>query len=509
MNVFLGIFGLLSCYTIACLAFAVLFQKARFPFENPVANLICALPLGPIAIAWFLWICFHLIPKQPYAFYVVLTLVPFVMACIIWHKPALHIIARTLAALSRIGRATPKNSLGGIDKTPIFIWLGGFILLFATSIQLFGMPMMASDPLEYAALSEVIYLDRSMENYPLDPSNEQGFYARSSHPPAYHMMIVYSYIWQGAAGSSRFLRFIELHYFFSFALLMVLACLKATEKGERRNMATALGLLFLFCVPFYTSLVAAFHIDPVRIPLFMLGFIFIAQLLRREERWVSLKGVKGRVMGLKDGFLFSAPIFITGIGIGLGMFAHSIGILLLPFAQGAYFLTTKSSFWRRCAMCTVFGLVALLIGCGQFVLNTIEFGVPLHDTEPVWELPQVDHKTDVRFRRNLVTLQQRIQNGFAVWFFAPTLYGRVHFFAILALIFAWPRIWGNIMARVMFLGMIQFYVLAALTMSLGVDMVIKNIRYMLTIMPFVVLLAAVGGGELYARVVEYTQNRKS
>ncbi len=499
----IGIIGMLGSFLVACLAFAAVFQKARFPFEDPLANFIAALALGPIAIAWLLWLLFMFLPHQPYFYYVVLVLLPFVLVNGVLYKDVLHIFGGIKDGLSCVFHRKNRGD-DQSDWPVILIWLGGAILLIATAVQIFGMPLMASDPLEYASLSEVIYQDRSMEHYPLAPSNEQGFYARSSHPPAFHMMIVYSYIWQGGGGSSRLLRLIEFHYLFAFVALLALTTFKAMPPGKSRNMAVALSLLFTMSVPFYVSLVTAFHIDPIRIPLFLTGMVFVAALLEREGAWEK-QADREKGLSLKDGRLFSSPVILTGISVGFGMFAHSIGILLLPFAQGAYFITTHSTFWRRCAICTVFGLTALFVGSGQYVQNTIEFGVPFHDSEPIWELPQVDHKTDVRYRRDLVDVRQRVHNGLLAWIFKNGVFGGLHTLAVLSLLFFWRSIWANRYGRVMLLGAIQFYAIAVITMSLSVDIVIKNIRYMLTLMPFLVVLASIGGGRLYGYIVDFAK----
>ena len=502
----IGITGVLGSFLIASLAFAVVFQKKKFPFDNPLFNLAVAMPLGPIALAWLLWIYFRFLPHQSYTLYVVLCLLPF-MGVLAFHlKEAARILTAIANALGQFKRWPWRPAEGKYDWPVGLVWLGGSIILITTTVQLFGMPLMASDPLEYASLSEVIYQDRSLENYPLAPSTEQGFYARSSHPPAFHMMIVYSYIWQGGGDSSRLLRLIEFHYLFAFVALLALATYKAMPPGRSRNMAVALSLLFTMSIPFYVSLVTAFHIDPIRIPLFLNGMVFVAALLEREGIWEKKSNQKTGLK-LKDGRYFTAPIVLTGVAVGFGMFAHSIGILLLPFTQGAYFLVTRSSFWRRCAICTVFGLTALFIGAGQYVQNTIDFGVPFHDSEPIWELPQVDHKTDVRYRRDLVDLRQRIHNGLFAWVFRPSIFGTVHNLALLSFLLFWRSIWANRYGRVMVLGILQFYAIAGLTMSLGIDIVIKNIRYMLTLMPFLVVLASIGGGRFYAYITSFTQSR--
>ncbi|GLQ21963.1 hypothetical protein ACFFUB_11485 [Algimonas porphyrae] len=515
MPIGLSIAGFLGCYLLAALSFAAVFQRWKFPFATARANFVCAAPLGPIALAWIQWVLLRFLPGMSAPAYIGLSLLPLMIVMILHWRGLTEIVAATVSRIPAGLFGFPKDSYDRRAWTVAFIWLGGSILLLITSIHALGMPMMASDPLEYASLAEVIYYDRSLANYPLDPSNDQGFYARSAHPPALHMMIVFSYFWQGAAESSRVLRFINFYYMFAFVALMVLVAREAslvigrTQTGrdrDARDMAGALALLLTFGVPFYVSLIVAFHIDPMRIALFGLGFVFAARLLVWERsRGAERDDSKGDV--LRDPGLFAPPVLLTGIAVGLGMFAHSIGLLLLPFTQFAYFFTTRSSFWRRCAVCTVFGVIALLLGAGQYVQNTIDYGVPLHDTEPIWELPQVDHKTDVRFRRDLVTLGQRIQNGLLVWFYAPTLYGFVHFLALFSLLAFAKSIWRNVMGRVMIMGAGVFYALAILTMSLGVDMIIKNIRYMLTIMPFLVVIAAVGGGKVYAKILAFARHR--
>jgi len=501
MPIWLSIIGLLGSYLVATLAIGLVFRRYEFPFKGVRENLICAMPLGPVALAWVLWVLLRFLPGRDPGLYILFTLLPFliILACV-W---------RELFALFK-GRGNSSNSrpsLGVFKKIaenkPVgFIWLGGGIILVATITQIFGMPMMASDPLEYVSLSEVIYGDLSLENYPLDPSNDQGFYARSAHPPAYHMMIVFSFLWQGAGDSSRLLRFIQLHYLISYILLLVLVARCSSFGRDAKAMSGALAMLLAMGTPFYIALVTAFHIDPMRITLFLTGFVFIARLLVLERK-VELRD--GEVAGIASPGLFSASVFLSGIAIGLGMFAHSIGLLLLPFCHAAYFFSTKSSFLRRCAVCTVFGLVALSLGAGQYIQNIFDYGVPLHDTEPIWELESVDHKTDVRFRRNLVTLEQRIKNGLLVWFYAPTLYGYIHLIFVASIVLFAKKIWSNIYSRVLIIGLASFYGLAVFSMSLGVDMIIKNIRYMLTIMPFLVVIAAVGGGLIYVKILAFTK----
>lgn len=486
----ISLIGLIFSYFLATTAFACVFHKLRFPARSGAANFLLAWLLGPMGVAWVLWVLLRFLPGLPPAVYMSAIMGVAALTIILLRERAQEILGETWRYLSALpDLVTWENIRSNLLGSGLL--LGAAILFLVTAFNILAMPIMASDPLEYASLSRVLAADRSLDNYPLDPSLDTGFYARSAHPPAFHMMIVWAYFFEGGETSSRLLRIIQLHYLIGSCALMAFVCHRENAPSVVRM---GFGVLFLLGTPFYIALVTSFHIDPIRIPLMFLGMVVTHRLLMR----LDYEG--GDTEPNKRPFII--PALITGLVVGLGMFAHSIGLLLLPFAQSAYFFVCKQSFIRRCLICTVLGLTALFIGAGQFVQNTVDYGVPLHDSEPVWEHEEVDHKTDVRFRRDLVHFEQRVTNGLLVWFSRAELYGQVHWFALIFGLIFWRSIWNDLQSRVYAMGMLLFYALAVLTMSIGVDMVIKNIRYMLTVMPFVVYVAATGAARAHEAVLE-------
>ncbi len=77
------------------------------------------------------------------------------------------------------------------------------------------------------------------------------------------------------------------------------------------------------------------------------------------------------------------------------MFAHSIGILILPCLGLCYFLIVRRSPVAFLAIGTAIVVGALMVGSWQFVSNILQYGVPVHDSEPIWELPSINDARDV------------------------------------------------------------------------------------------------------------------
>jgi len=481
----LSILAFVGSFIIAIFAIATLFQHFEFPTNNGATNFVMAWMLGPALIALLLWIGFKIFPSLSQTSYIAAILLPLAAVNVVF-RSAFRVVVRDVGALCHY--ALRHLSLRVIRRNLVAsgLFFGATTLFLVTVYNLLVMPVIASDPLEYASLARLIAEQRSLAGYPLDPSLETGFYARSSHPPAYHLMIAWAYFFEpNEIFSSRLFRLIQIHYLFGIVMVMFFA---AWRPGKIGYIQAALAILLLLGTPFYISLATAFHIDPVRIPLMFLGMVFVYRLLLR----LDFSNQPSR--SLRESII---PAMITGFVVGLGMFTHSIGLLLLFFSTSAYFFLCRQPLSLRFAIPTIIGLTALLIGSGQFVENTIQFGVPLHDTEPVWELESVDHKTDVRFRRDLADTGQRLGNGLFVWFSNPDLYGQSHWLALgFGLVF-FRSIWRDRASRVYILAMLEFYLIAVVTMAVGVDMVIKNIRYMLTVLPFIAYVAAVGVTRAY------------
>ncbi len=79
-----------------------------------------------------------------------------------------------------------------------------------------------------------------------------------------------------------------------------------------------------------------------------------------------------------------------------------------------------------------------------------------------------------------------------------TLLGYVHWLALLPGLFFLRGFLARTYGKVMVIGLLAFYFVASTTMLIGVDLVIKNFRYMMTLLPFLVVIAAAACGSTYA-----------
>src|SRR5690606_21716243 len=91
----------------------------------------------------------------------------------------------------------------------------------------------------------------------------------------------------------------------------------------------------------------------------------------------------------------------AGAVLGLAAFVHSIGILAWVFAGLAWLLIGPSDRFRNLRVPLILAVVALVVGGVQFGRNMLIYGVPLQDSAPVWEMPELAFATDLRYRRDL------------------------------------------------------------------------------------------------------------
>jgi hypothetical protein len=473
-------------YLLAAWGIAALFVRARFPSTHGTVAMLFALPLAPALQAWLLNRLLDFAPGLPPLFYIAAVSTLTILPLLIFRPQAAAIVSDIRAwrsdfslDLRSAAVAHPWLTLAGI------LALAQVVLITA---EIWTLPLLGSDPLEYAAVARSIYHEMSLAHYPIDVSLANGLYARSAHPPAYHLMIVWSFLLQGDEMRSLLMRFINLHYFLCTLLLVAYAAARASLPAVRTGAALA-AIVLVLAVPIYPQLVSLFHIDPMRICLYALAFMVTAELID------TYAGRRDAPMTIKDDAI---PALITGAVTGFGMYAHSIGLILLPCVGLCYLLFVRRSPPAFIALGVLIVCGALLIGGWQPVYNMQKFGVPLHESEPIWDLGSVAHDTDMRYRRELVTLQQRIFNGLLGWFTRPDIHGWIHWFVLIPSLLFVRRFWATTYARVMSVALLSFYAIGIALMSVGSDLMIKNFRYLLTILPFVAVLGAIGLAGTYA-----------
>ena len=185
-------------------------------------------------------------------------------------------------------------------------------------------------------------------------------------------------------------------------------------------------------------------------------------------------------------------ILILGIFIGFTIYIHSTGILAPAFIFLIYIIFSNRGCKQKSLDLFAIGLIGFLIGGWQYLANMIEFGIPIHDTMPVWELEWLDFPRYREYSRLIFDYPTKIIFGVLRGFHETRAYGFANWVMIATIIFFYKRIWADSMAKISIAVISFYYLLMVITMIAGTDLVIKNPRYLLTIHFFVVYLAAFG-----------------
>ncbi len=325
------------------------------------------------------------------------------------------------------------------------------------------MPLFENDSIEYMAVAKDIFEKTSLSGYPITTAAENGLFAPPSHPPAYHMYIVWGYHW---LGTETFLP----------ARLLVLYCLVSTMAlvaiavPDRRDTAVTGALILLAASPLYVTMVAGYHIDPLRLTAFMAAALAVVSLIEKPT---------------------STQAAFTGALLGLAAFAHSIGILAIAFGGATWLLLGPSDRFRKLRIPLIVGAVALTVGGLHYFRNLYLFGTPVHDNVPIWDMPQIDFYTDQRYRRDLMTIRDRLAFGMFRSFTELPQFSLL-FWLLLPGLWTIARRWraAGPVSKVFAVWICCYFLMTGLTLLLGTDLVIKNPRYVMTLVPLAVVLAA-------------------
>jgi hypothetical protein len=430
--------------------------------DSFAARAVAAACLAPSGAAWVLGLCWRVAPGLSVS--ATLAVLVFI--------PAIPVLMTTIRRWPGVASALRsfKASWAPLQVLP-------FLLLLASIVYLvMRIPPYSNDPLEYAAVAQLLHDTRSLHVYPvLDTSASGGLYAPWTHPPGFPLLI---------------------------ALFMLFG---AVEAG------TAL------------KLVAVLHV--------VLGIAGLALLLPRRVRWIaalSLIATPAYLLGVFNGYvevvrltaligalgaclaLYQAPAVASAMRLGLlfGLcgFVHSLGIVSVAFFLPALLLLRHGAPVARIAWAA--GIVAsqLLLLAPDLWLNLSNFGVLLGDRPAVWQIQEIGRAEYFREFRSLSTPADIVVSGllqgfsqlshFGISYWLPAglalwavLYRRTMVSAgsrglraIADVVAKWPP------AVVLSVGVVvTFYLMAVSLVVLGSVEAIKNARYVLTLQPFVAI----------------------
>lgn len=447
--------------TYLYLPFCVYFGLARAmgPGHDVTPLAAASLGLGPLCASWLLTGLLSVFPDFGAGFYIGIVLVVFAIPAV-W-----GLVARPpIPALS---------SFSGLAR-PYLAVVAALLLLLA--VQAVVLPLNGNDPLEYALVAKVIAQSKSLAHYPLRQADPvTGLYAGSSHPLGYISLIVWTYLFSGGIfdGLSR-----SISPFYTLALVVLFL----TGRREDRGLHGTLAALLLLGASLYFQTSAICHIDSLRLyamylSVFCLDRIPTDNLNRSGRGWLVL----------------------CGIAAGLSLFCHSIGLLTLPFLAGCWLARARRPLTRQVAVLAVIGLLAVGVGGWRYARNTLEYGSPVRDDEPVWSLPSIDYKAYNDRLKTITSPVERLVNGVLTPLTryngltdnALTFFGFSFWLALGAVILTPREVGRDPMAIFCLVCLGLFFALALASVAVGSSLIIKNVRYFLTVLPFAAYLGAI------------------
>lgn len=366
------------------------------------------------------------------------------------------------------------------------LWL---LMLFINSIFL---PLLQNDALEYATVGRLLYETRDLGAYPaINPQQStSGFFGPWTHPPLYVSLIYLMQIIQGHADEPGFMRLIA-PWFLSCATFLILTL------GSLINRLTGLIAAVIFLS---TPLLFAGADSALIDALPVLGICLVATAILCIEARPMVRGA------------------IVGAALALALWTHSQAVLFLPLALGAIALQNGVRGFRSVVQesLSLVG-VAFLFGSWPYWRNLQIFGSPISDNPAVFALPSLDWQGYFAIGRGLDHWVAALQYGLLKGWFSFEAYGWAFWLMILGVAIAlkylrrptWREalcsgarktldqdgqvLWVSLTLVLGYLGGVLISLLG------GVDLMIKNERYMLVILPFVAILAGYGSKELLAR----------
>ena len=419
---------------------------------------VAAVNLAPSAAAWALSLAWRVLPglSDP--------------VTVLW-------LGVSAAAIVAVGcwRTQPlRGSMLPTSPQPDRFWLALALLLAGVVYLMLRVPAYSNDPLEYAAVAKLLHAQRSLSVYPvLDSSLSGGLYAPWTHPPGFPLLM---------------------------ALMMTCTDIDA---------GTAL------------KWVAALHV--------VLFFSSLAALLPKRMRWVavlSMTATPAYMIGVINGSveavrltaligvfaaslaLWQAPPVSSAVRLGalfgLCGFVHSLGILSAAFFLPVLILRRAGSFVSRIGWGAGILTTQLLMLSPDLWRNLKLFGVVLGDRPAVWQLPEVGRVEYFREFRGLTGPLDMLVHGLLQGFSQISNFGVAYWLPALAfagLLLARRRLGDEVGRRADNIGsrhmvelaagiVVTFYAMAAALTMMGSVEALKNVRYMLTVHPFVGILTA-------------------
>ncbi len=362
-----------------------------------------------------------------------------------------------------------------------FLWVA--ILLVNAHLYI----LMQNDSLEYAIVGRLLFDTGSLASYPaISPeTSANGFYGPWTHPPLYVSLITLANFVQGHADEPGLMRFISPWFLIAASYGVLVLGLQISSRTG------AFAAVILISTPLLFLGTDSALLDALTVASFVLlmAALFGVDFSRNRTR-------------LRAGIAL-------GCVIGLGMWAHSQTILYFPVGLFLLaFLTQTHSLQDKLKLAATVIFIALLLASPAYVRNLYIFGTLISDEPAVFALKALDWKGYFDFARGLDHPVAILQYGLFKGWFALEAYGFSYWFMTIGLALIASR---GILTIRSFLrpsellhtpSQLLLWTATALfacyfggtllSVLLGMNLMIKNERYLLATLPAVVLIGGYG-----------------
>lgn len=429
---------------------------------------------------------------------VALLALPFTKSGLFFVAAPLIILAPFAVLALRAGswrRGATHPPLLGAQLLRVILFLWAAFLLFNAIVY----PLTQNDALEYAMVGRLLFETGTLASYPaISPETSiDGFYGPWTHPPLYVSMIALSNFIQGHADTPSLMRMIAPWFLLSatYATYILGNLVNARVGGFAAIILLSTPLMFLGAD---SALIDALTVAS----LVMLLCVLSGLDFSRKSAAVSL-----------------------GVIIGLGMWTHSQALLFLPV--GVFLMVILIGVkdvrrWLPAAGIAV--LAALAISAAPYLRNLVVMGALISDEPAVFAFAPLDWRGYFDIARGLDHPVAILQYGLFKGWFSLEAYGLSYWFmtiGLVALAFGATRLsakalWQPEMLRkdprtallYVAAGLFLCYFFGTLaSILLGMNLMIKNERYLLTTLPAVALIGGYGLERLAVFLTLGTKNK--
>lgn len=457
-----------------CALFLALQRVVRLPTPEVPRFFWLSLGAGPVAISWVVIVSMHLVPGlAPLAYVVLAQVFVITLGAVGW--PARNTLQTVYADL--MGKIRSLSAWTGFE------WFLGLLLVTLVCANLFLaliLPIVENDAIQYVLVSQMILERGSLALYPvIEPDPRTGFYAVSSHPLGFMGLYLWTFMAQGGTEPLALIKLVSPAYVF-YSLL----ALAAFHWNRARLVIFTAGLVLL-ATPAYFLQSVFLSIDSFRIYLLLAAAAWLLETARRADRHAGLK-------------------WGAGLFCGLSMFSHSVNLIFtVPLLGLGYLAVAAGPLLDRLRTLIVVALAATVVGGERLVSNLLQFGLPVYDFFPVYEMEFLRHTEHVWGSVGMVTMWDRVVRGLLRGWTALHLAGFSYWIFLAALVgwvCGWPVSgWAKVEERMLIVVIGGFYLLAAATVMVGSPVFVTNYRYMVTVQPFIASIGAVFLVAVYER----------